>query len=121
MRTIVLLLTLAAAIAFADHGPKLVTIDAAAKKQPPVTFEHGKHAAERVESCDTCHHTNEGLTHESEAKVEKCSVCHLDPEGNVPSMRDMSPTKNPFHSLCIGCHRQQRKGATICTECHKRR
>ena len=50
-----------ATMAFA-HYPGTVKVDVAAKKQPPVTFDHAKHGDTLVKSCDTCHHMNKGLT-----------------------------------------------------------
>ena len=102
------------------HYPGKVKVDVAAKKQPPVTFDHAKHGDTLVKSCDTCHHTNKGLTKAQTDKVDvkKCSECHLDPKGTVPSMRDMSLTKNPLHVRCIGCHKDQKKGPTACNKCH---
>ncbi|MHB0970295.1 MAG: cytochrome c3 family protein [Thermoanaerobaculia bacterium] len=111
---------LTATFAYAHHGPKTTTIDAAAKKQPGVVFAHEKHQ-QLVKSCDTCHHMNKGLTAEdkdAEAKVQKCATCHLDPKDAAPSMREMSMTKNPFHILCVNCHKEQKKGPTTCTTCH---
>lgn len=111
---------LAAAIAVAapHHGPIDVVIDDAKDKRAGVAFQHGKHS-ERVESCDTCHHTQEGLTAKTDAKVQACSACHLDPEkASTPSMREMSLSKNPFHSLCIDCHKAEAKGPTKCDDCH---
>src|SRR5688572_7376020 len=111
------LLILAAALAYAHHGPTTIVINAAAKKQPPVTFTHEKHA-KLAKSCDTCHHTQKGLKSEDE-KVVKCTTCHLDPkEKTTPSMREMSMTKNPFHERCVACHKEQKKGPTACTGCH---
>lgn len=101
----------------AVEAPDEVVIDAAAAKKGPVTFPHMKHT-EQVESCDTCHHTNEGLMADSAVEVQACSECHLDPEGDVPGMREMSLKKNPFHSLCIDCHKEQGKGPTKCDDCH---
>lgn len=117
--TLVLLLTftLAAAVAAAATMPETTIISAAAKKQPAVPFAHAKHVT-RAKSCDTCHHTEKGLTKEGAAKVQKCSACHLDPKAGVPSMREMSLQKNPFHSLCIGCHKENKKGPAVCTGCH---
>jgi predicted CXXCH cytochrome family protein len=109
-----------ATLLFAHHGPAKVTIDAAAAKQPGVPFDHGKHAKTLVKSCDTCHHTNKGLTDDTDAKVQKCSACHLDPKDAAPSMREMSMTKNPYHSLCVGCHKTEKKGPTLCKDCHKK-
>ncbi|HEX6099756.1 MAG TPA: cytochrome c3 family protein [Thermoanaerobaculia bacterium] len=119
---VVMGLCVSAALAFAHTGPETLKIDAAAKKQPAVPFPHGKHS--KTMKCDTCHHTNKGLTAEkatAETKIAKCSACHLDPKGDVPSMREMSMTKNPFHLRCISCHKEQKKGPTgVCTGCHKK-
>lgn len=108
-------------VSSANQGPVKVSINAAAKKLPAVPFAHEQHAT-RIKQCDKCHHSNKGLTAENaaKAKVEKCSVCHLDPKPNVPGMRDASPQKNPFHSLCMGCHKQQKKGPALCKDCHKK-
>ena len=111
----------AATSAFA-HYPGKVKVDVAAKKQPPVTFDHAKHGDTLVKSCDTCHHTEKGLTKAQTDKVDvkKCSECHLEPQGKVPSMREMSLTKNPMHIRCVGCHKEQKKGPQACTACHKK-
>ncbi|HUP62393.1 MAG TPA: cytochrome c3 family protein [Thermoanaerobaculia bacterium] len=102
------------------HYPATVKIDTAAKKQPPVSFNHAKHGDTLVKSCDTCHHTNKGLTKAQTDKVDvkKCSECHLEAKGKVPSMREMSLTKNPMHIRCLNCHKEQKKGPTACTGCH---
>jgi hypothetical protein len=115
-----LILLLGATLLFAHHGPAEVTIAAAQAKQPAVVLDHAKHAKTLVKTCDTCHHTNKGLTDETDAQVQKCSACHLDPKGAVPGMREMSMTKNPFHSLCVGCHKTEKKGPTVCKDCHKK-
>lgn len=117
-----LLFCLLASFALA-HYPGTVKVDTAAKKQPPVTFNHAKHGDTLVKSCDTCHHTNKGLTkaqnESGKIDVKKCSECHLDPkDAKVPSMREMSLTKNPLHVRCIGCHKEQKKGPTVCNKCH---
>jgi class III cytochrome C family protein len=112
----------AAAVALA-HYPTTLKIDEAAKKQPPVTFDHAKHGDKLVKSCDTCHHTQKGLKKADAEKVDvkKCSQCHLKPEkATTPSMAEMSPTKNPFHIRCVACHKEQKKGPTACTGCHKK-
>lgn len=110
-----------ATLAFA-HYPEKIVIDAAKKKQLAVPFDHAKHGDTLVKSCDTCHHTNKGLTKAQTDKVEvaKCSECHLDPPANVPTMREMSPTKNPMHMLCINCHKETKKGPVLCTGCHRK-
>lgn len=111
---------LAAAITVAapHHGPIEVVIDDAQDKRAPVAFQHDQHT-ELVKSCDTCHHTFEGLTAETDKEVQACSACHLDPEkATTPSMRQMSLTKNPFHIVCIDCHKAEAKGPTKCDDCH---
>lgn len=109
-----------AAMTFAHHGPASVTIDAAKAKQPAVPFSHEKHSTKLVQKCETCHHTNKGMTADNaaKAKVQKCSSCHLDPKDKAPSMRQASLQTNPFHSGCIGCHKDQKKGPTVCKDCH---
>jgi hypothetical protein len=98
--------------------PESVTLDKAQAKQPPVVFPHKIHAEKYA--CDSCHHTQKGLTAQAE-KVESCASCHLDPEKpETPSMRQMSLTKNPFHTGCIDCHKKEAKGPTKCAECHKK-
>ena len=117
-------LGLAATFLFAapHHGPDEVVIDAAQDKRAAVTFPHAAHV-EWVESCDTCHHTFEGLTAESaaDADVQGCVACHLDPEqADTPSMRSMSLRENPFHAGCIDCHKEQESGPTRCEQCHSK-
>ena len=108
-----------AASAFA-HYPGVIKIDEAAKKQPAVTFDHAKHGDTRAKSCGVCHHTQKDITkavaEANKVDIKKCSACHLDPKDDkMPSMREMSLTKNPFHIRCIGCHKDQKKGPTSCT------
>ena len=101
----------------ASKAPVSVVIDAGAKKQPPVTFPHEKHT-KLVKACDTCHHTNKGLTAESKMKVEKCSSCHMKAEGKMGTMSEMNMEKNPMHAKCVGCHKAGKKGPTTCVKCH---
>jgi hypothetical protein len=114
-----ILLCAAAPIASTQVIPKSVTIQPAVK-QPAVTFNHEKHSTTLVKTCETCHHMNKGMTKATlaKSKVVKCSTCHLNPKGAVPSMREISPTKNPFHKRCITCHKEQKKGPTVCKDCH---
>ncbi|HUO84433.1 MAG TPA: cytochrome c3 family protein [Thermoanaerobaculia bacterium] len=107
-------------LAAPHHGPDKTVIDDAAKKQPGVPFNHGTHATKLVARCDTCHHTQKDLTKDSEGKVPPCAECHLDPKQGVSSMREMSLQKNPLHSLCIDCHKEKKKGPTVCKDCHKK-
>ena len=123
-RTLTLGLILAflgASTAFGTY-PATVKIDAAKKKQPAVLFNHAKHGDTLVKSCDTCHHTQKGLTKaQTNVVVKKCQECHLDPKSaKTPSMREMSLTKNPMHIACLNCHKTNKKGPTVCTGCHKK-
>ncbi len=98
--------------------PGKIVIKAAAKKQPAVPFSHARHATKLAPNCETCHHTQKGLTAKSTEKVAACTSCHLDPAKDVPGMREMSLTKNPFHIDCIKCHKAEKKGPVACTGCH---
>ena len=119
--TVISLSIVLATALYAHHGPTSIVIKAAAKKQPPVTFSHSKHATTLVKTCESCHHTQKGLTAESKIDVVKCTNCHLDPKDpKIPSMREMSMTKNPFHERCIDCHKTQKKGPVACNGCHKK-
>ena len=106
--------------AVANQAPATVEIKAAAAKKGPVTFPHKKHAD--TIACDTCHHTDKGLTASATTEVKPCSTCHLKPtEANVPSMAEMSMAKNPFHKVCIDCHKKEAKGPTKCDDCHAKK
>lgn len=113
---------LSAAIALA-HYPEKLKIDEAAKKQPAVTFDHAKHGDKLAKNCGVCHHTQKDITKaiavENKVDVKKCSTCHLNPaKADIPSMHEMSMTKNPMHIRCIGCHKEEKKGPTVCNQCH---
>lgn len=113
---------LTAAVAWAVTVPEKVTIKAAVSKQGPVTFDHAKHATKLVKTCDVCHHEQKGLTKDTKAEVKACNACHLDIKGKVmPSSREMSMTKNPFHIRCAGCHKTEKKGPVVCTGCHAKK
>ena len=109
---------LAAAVAFAAAPDKL-TISAASAKQGAVAFDHARHVT-RAKTCETCHHNHKGLTKDTKAEVKKCTSCHLDVKG-MPSAREMSMTKNPFHIRCVGCHKEAKKGPTACNGCHAKK
>lgn len=116
---VVAILALFVATAYAAI-PDNVMIDKAKAKQPGVSFPHAKHV-EVVKSCDTCHHTNKGVTAAKAAEVKACTSCHLNPkDAAVPNMAEMSMTKNPFHMECVKCHKADKKGPTVCKDCHKK-
>jgi len=101
-------------------APESITIDGAQKKQPAVVFPHKAHIDLGV-TCETCHHTQKGMTKDSTDEVQTCTSCHLNPtDAATPSMAEMSTKKNPFHMVCIDCHKEKAKGPTKCAECHKK-
>jgi len=102
----------------ANQAPETVVIKEAAAKKPPVTFPHKAHFDRAA--CGDCHHTQKDLKAGAAVEVKPCSACHLDPQKpETPSMREMSLSKNPFHKLCIDCHKSKAKGPSKCAECHK--
>lgn len=74
---------------------------------PPVKFAHLKHSDEYQVACKTCHH--------AEGESEDCMSCHgakKGPDGE-PSFKDA------MHKACTGCHKEEKKGPTVCNKCHK--
>jgi cytochrome c553 len=105
----------------ANQAPAKVTIDDAAKKQPAVTFDHAAHG--KLTKCETCHHTQKGLTEKSTDEVATCASCHMNPkDAATPNQAEMSMTKNPFHMGCVKCHKDSKNAnaPTKCAECHKK-
>jgi len=92
-------------------------------KQPPVAFDHVKHA-EGVK-CASCHHTQPDLTATS-GEAATCVSCHKDPKDDALDCAEMSPKKNPYHINCMGCHKDsvakdaslKGKAPTACKGCH---
>jgi len=120
-----LVILAAAAVAWAAEPPEKITIKDCADKKAPVEFPHKAHF--EVTDCVTCHHTSEGLTAETVAKMDvaTCGSCHVAPEkAETPKCSEMSAKKNPFHLLCLGCHKEELaknaelKAPTKCNECH---
>ena len=68
-------------------------------KMGTVTFSHQIH---QQITCQSCHHTGNS---------EKCSTCH-------GIQRETPTAKKTFHTLCKGCHQQEKSGPTSCRECH---
>lgn len=116
---ILMLGSVAVFAATAKDSPESIVIDDCAAKQSAVNFPHKAH--QELTECVTCHHTQEGLTADSDMEVQTCSSCHLEPEAEeTPSCTEMSTKKNPFHIGCIGCHKESGKetAPTKCTDCH---
>jgi hypothetical protein len=120
LAVVVLSLVATMAVAGPSQPPDQSVIDEAQAKRAPVAFPHKKHT-EVVDSCVTCHHTQEGLTaaNAAQTEVKNCATCHVNPtDPKAGSMAEMSLTKNPMHKGCIDCHKEQAKGPTKCDECH---
>ena len=107
----------------AKDAPDQVTIDDCQAKKAPVAYPHGKHAA--ILECKTCHHTQPDLKAGTDQEVKNCASCHVTPEkAETPICSQMSPSKNPYHLVCIKCHKAEiakdatKKLPTKCDECH---
>jgi hypothetical protein len=125
MRKVLVLLGLCALVIGASGlmaiASDVITIDECANKKSAVQFPHATHQG--LTECSTCHHTQEGLAEGGEA--EKCGKCHLEPEdAATPKCSEMSMTKNPYHKMCISCHKDEvaknaeSKAPTKCDGCH---
>ncbi len=101
----------AATMAVAGDPPTQITIDKVADKKPGVPFDHAEHA-DSID-CLKCHHKDA-----SKESIDKdCFECHgKDPAANDPT--STKSTVNPFHILCKGCHKDEGKGPTKCSDCH---
>jgi hypothetical protein len=79
-------------------------------KPGDVTFNHGKHAAQK---CQTCH---------GDGQPGKLGCINTASGGKVcPGSGGAEPTrKDFFHAVCIDCHKKETKGPTKCADCHKK-
>lgn len=108
--------------ALAKDPPKEITIAACKDKKPVVKFMHADHVKKlkAEKNCATCHHKVKG-----KMAQDKCSKCHMEAKGDkVGSCKDKSKKANPYHVLCITCHKKKQadspKAPTKCGECHKK-
>lgn len=105
--------------ATAAESPENITLDACGDKQAAVEFPHKVHQG--LDECVTCHHTQEGLTADSDVTVETCTSCHVEPaDAATPDCAQMSLSKNPYHINCVGCHKESgaENAPTKCADCH---
>lgn len=121
--TVALLAATALFAATAKQMPDKVTIDDCKVKRAPVEFNHKMHA--EANECKTCHHTQADLKAGADVEVQSCGSCHLNPEkAETPKCTEMGMTKNPFHTLCVDCHKDTvkadatKKAPTKCDDCH---
>lgn len=122
----VLLTVVRTAPAQETSPPEDITIDGCGDTRAPVSFPHKAHF-EEIE-CVTCHHSQEDLTLEAVQggmEVEICSDCHLEPEeADTPVCSERSLKKNPFHLVCVDCHKkaiaedESVSAPSKCAECH---
>jgi len=118
------IMALATLVAFADV-PETITIDGCMDTKTAVEFPHKAHF--EITECVTCHHTSEGLTAENvgEMEVATCGSCHIEPEEEgTPLCSEKSLKKNPYHIVCVTCHKAEKKenpdttAPKKCTACH---
>jgi hypothetical protein len=105
--------------ATAKEAPTDAVLDQCAAKKAGVNFPHGAHL--ELTECTTCHHTNEGLTADSDQEVAPCVSCHKEPEAaETPDCAQMSMSKNPYHITCVTCHKESgsENAPTKCDGCH---
>lgn len=122
--TLAVLAATASLVALAEV-PENITIDGCATKKAAVEFPHKAHF--EFTDCVTCHHTTEGLTLEKagEMEVASCASCHMEPEkAETPVCTEASTKKNPYHIVCITCHKEtvaekaDSPAPTKCVACH---
>jgi hypothetical protein len=89
----------------AEEAPKIpegkeeLVLKAPKATMPSVKFLHAKHVQDFKVECTTCHHAG------SEGKA--CGSCHKG-----------AAYKTSHHKLCMGCHKEKKKGPTVCNKCH---
>ncbi len=81
----------------ADAGVGAKTLETTAR----VKMHHSSHIESDVK-CETCHHKSN-----NDERIKKCAYCHKGLAG-----------AKMFHSFCIKCHTDMRKGPARCDECH---
>lgn len=107
---------------------KTVVIDYFMKMNDAVAFDHEKHSEALKIKCKDCHHKKaEG----EKAAQTKCSnkACHAkvqEKDGKKFDAGTGSATENPFHVLCMNCHKKYvndstKKAPAKCKSCHSRR
>ena len=107
----------------ASKAPEKITINDCASKKPAVEFPHAQHF--KTLECKTCHHTQADLKAGAATEVVGCKTCHVTPEkAETPKCSEMSSKTNPFHMVCVGCHKEElaknadTKAPTKCDQCH---
>jgi hypothetical protein len=123
LTTLAVLVSVVAFAATPADAPETTAIDDCVNKKSAVEFPHKVHMD--LGECVTCHHTQEGLTAESDVEVQTCGSCHTEPEAeDTPKCSEMSLSKNPFHKGCIACHKERVaedasiSAPTKCDGCH---
>jgi hypothetical protein len=81
------------------EGKEELVLKAPKATMAAVKFSHAWHAQEGQVGCDTCHHAG--------SEMKSCGSCHKG-----------AAFKTAFHKLCLGCHKEKKKGPTACAKCH---
>ncbi len=85
----------------------------------PVRFFHDKHNQKAaIYDCSVCHHLyKDGKLIKGAMSIGmKCSQCHA----IKPTDTNNIDLMKAYHNLCIGCHKNKKKGPITCGECHKK-
>lgn len=116
---VLLLLAFFCAAAFCQED--MVAVDRgdfAHPQRPAAVFRHEAHNEKAgLEDCSVCHHLYEDgkLVPDESSEDQNCSDCHpLKSSKTTPGLR------KAFHTLCISCHKKEKKGPLLCGECHLR-
>ncbi len=102
------------ALAYSKETPSLITLNSISNLYGPVKFSHKMHI-DFADSCTTCHHHGKG------GAISSCRSCH-EPIGvyhyKGSSRGPGLGLKGAYHTLCIGCHKENESGPTGCNDCH---
>ena len=119
----------------AQETPDTVQMNSSVYKthrQPIVTLEHKKHAADYGIACTDCHHVYEDgkNTWKEGDSVEGCDACHDKDKPSPDERRTMSEAEKmknfhyeAIHENCKGCHMELKKagkptGPVSCSRCY---
>jgi len=85
-------------------------------QRTPSIFRHDEHNEKAgIEECNECHHVYEDgkMLEDESSEDQRCSDCHeFKSSGSTPALM------KAYHVNCKGCHLKQKKGPTMCGECH---
>jgi len=98
---------------------EMTSVDSSVFTKPertPSIFRHDEHNEKAgIEECNECHHVYEDgkMLEDESSEDQRCSDCHeFKSSGSTPALM------KAYHVNCKGCHLKQKKGPTMCGECH---